>query len=261
MFEWQGYGQPVDNIDQSCKEYTTCFNCVYNQKLLGQRCNEWDMTHYNVQGVQDPNTGRVNLFCTDPIGSCLRSRCECDRDLSLKLAKYEGEWNQQNHHKWSNPLFNRQQICRDPGSVYSTAYLQAKQDGTFEVVTPHATAAGGTTFQPGGQGAKSPDSNKLSINDLKESTSLHAKQLYNLISSQINEAEREVGEDGHVTIKIVRAGAKNPKTPVDAAPMYGAIVGCCGRAPAVHYFRDGQRCCPDGQVVDERAPCDGELFI
>ena len=61
-------------------------------------------------------------------------------------------------------LFLRQQICRDPGSVYSTAYLQAKQDGTFEVVTPHATAAGGTTFQPGAQGAKMPDSNKLSIN-------------------------------------------------------------------------------------------------
>lgn len=261
MFEWQGYGQPVDNIDQSCKEYTTCFNCVYNQKLLGQRCNEWDMTHYNVQGVQDPNTGRVNLFCTDPIGSCLRSRCECDRDLSLKLARYEGEWNQMNHHKWSQPLFNRQQICRDPGSVYSTAYLQAKQDGTFEVVTPHATANGGTTFQaPSSDGAKS-EGNSLSINELKESTSLHAKKLYALISKQINEAEREYGEDGHVTIKIVRANASHPKSPVEAAPMYGAIIGCCGRAPLVHYFRDGQRCCPDGQVVDERAPCDGELFI
>ena len=46
--------------------------------------------------------------------------------------------------------------------MYSTAYLQAKQDGTFEVVTPHATT--GTTFQPGAQGAKMPDSNKLSIN-------------------------------------------------------------------------------------------------
>ena len=28
----------------------------------------------------------------------------------------------------------------------STAYLQAKQDGTFEVVTPHATQNGGTSF-------------------------------------------------------------------------------------------------------------------
>ena len=70
-----------------------------------------------------------------------------------------------------------------------------------------------------------------------------------MISSQINEAEREYGEDGHVTIKIVRASASHPKSPVEAAPMYGAIIGCCGRAPAVHYFRDGQRCCPDGQVT------------
>ena len=76
---------------------------------------------------------------------------------------------------------------------------------------------------------------------------MHAQQLYDLISSQINDAEREYGEDGHVTIKIVRAAASHPKTPAEA-PMYGAIVGCCGRAPAVNYFRDGQRCCPNGQV-------------
>ena len=110
------------------------------------------MTHYNIQGSQDPNTGKITLFCTDPIGSCLRSRCECDRDLAQKLAFYEDEWNQMNHHKWSQPLFNRQglvegprlksthlrqQVCNDPGAAVSTSYLQAKQDGTFQVVNPY----------------------------------------------------------------------------------------------------------------------------
>ena len=86
----------------------------------------------------------------------------------------------------------------------------------------------------------------MNIQELKESTSMHAQQLYNLISSQINDAEREYSPDGQVVIKIVRSSAQSPKPP--SAPIYGAIIGCCGRAPFVHYFRDGQRCCPDGQV-------------
>ena len=38
--QYSGYGVPVDNIDKSCREYTTCYNCIYNQQLIGQRCNE-----------------------------------------------------------------------------------------------------------------------------------------------------------------------------------------------------------------------------
>ena len=35
-----GYGVPVDNIDKSCREYTTCYNCLYNQEIMGERCDE-----------------------------------------------------------------------------------------------------------------------------------------------------------------------------------------------------------------------------
>ena len=35
-----GFGIPVDNIDKSCREYTTCYNCLYNQEIQGERCNE-----------------------------------------------------------------------------------------------------------------------------------------------------------------------------------------------------------------------------
>ena len=31
----------------------------------------------------------------------------------------------------------RQQVCNDPGAAVSTSYLQAKQDGTFQVVNPY----------------------------------------------------------------------------------------------------------------------------
>ena len=33
--------------------------------------------------------------------------------------------------------FSRQQVCNDPGAAVSTSYLQAKQDGTFQVVNPY----------------------------------------------------------------------------------------------------------------------------
>ena len=42
-------------------------------------------------------------------------------------------------------------------------------------------------------------------------------------------------------------------------PIYGPIIGCCGRFPTVHYFRKGQKCCADGQVTDAKAPCDSDF--
>ena len=38
-------------------------------------------------------------------------------------------------------------------------------------------------------------------------------------------------------------------------PVYGPIVGCCGRVPEVHYFREGQQCCPDGTRIDGSQSC------
>ena len=34
-----GQGQPVDNIDRACREYTTCYQCMYNQQVGGS-CEE-----------------------------------------------------------------------------------------------------------------------------------------------------------------------------------------------------------------------------
>ena len=52
------------------------------------------------------------------------------------------------------------------------------------------------------------------------------------------------------------ASSTSPNRAVASAPIYGEIVGCCGRAPNLHYFRKGQKCCSDGEVVDANAPCD-----
>ena len=60
--------------------------------------------------------GKITLWCTDPEGSCLRQRCECDRDLAEKLAEHENQWNMQNHHKWGSPPFIPQERCAKSGS-------------------------------------------------------------------------------------------------------------------------------------------------
>ena len=153
-FENIGYGQPVDEIDHSCREFATCYNCVYNQKINGKqrrgnkkcsksslvfeschevgtcnltrrtfvlmrnlppkKCDESDKTRYSIKGVADKETKKITLFCTDPIGSCLRSRCECDKSLAEKLASHESTWNRGYHHKWGNPPFNPEESCRAP---------------------------------------------------------------------------------------------------------------------------------------------------
>ena len=38
-------------------------------------------------------------------------------------------------------------------------------------------------------------------------------------------------------------------------PVYGKIIGCCGRIPDVQYFREGQKCCSDGSRIDHLQQC------
>lgn len=116
-FEHIGYGEPVDQIDHSCKEFTTCYNCVYNQQLEGKRCDENDNTRYSIKGVADKETKKITLFCHDPLGSCLRSRCECDKALAEKLAMHESTWNRGYHHKWGRPRFEPEIECKAKTNV------------------------------------------------------------------------------------------------------------------------------------------------
>ena len=82
----------------------------------------------------DPSNGEITLFCTDEIGSCLRQRCECDRDLANKLASHEHQWNMNNHHKWGNPPFNPQQTCGFNVNQFITGDPEQQQTLTANVV-------------------------------------------------------------------------------------------------------------------------------
>lgn len=251
--EMMGYGVPVDNIDKSCREYTTCYNCLYNQEIMGERCDEMAaiQERYQITGNQNPQTGKVTLFCQDPQGSCARSRCECDKALSEKLSENEEIWNLQHHHKWGTPPFNRAQSCQaSSASAASSAIYSA-------AVASAAVASAAMTNPVTTLEAQSFDGNKdgKSESNYKESNSI--ANLANILS-QINTAHQENSEGGDLNITVQKGGGggKTKITQVvQSSPIYGAISGCCGRAPDVHYYRTGQRCCLDGEIVDMNAPC------
>jgi len=215
-----GYGVPVDNIDRSCREYTTCYNCIHNQQLLGAKCDGNMFQRYSIGGSLNPANGEIQLFCTDPIDSCLRARCECDVHLANNLRKFEHEWNMNNHHKWGQPAFNREAVCGVPGQ---------------------------NPWQEMANSIKAPEGAKFAANQ---------QDLAAVISAVGNRPGGNGGGNGGGG-----NGGKSPKSPVPSAPIYGHIIGCCGRPPFVHVYREGQKCCSDGEIVDQKAPCSVELFM
>ena len=125
-----GTGPPIDDIDRSCREFATCYNCLYNTEI-GRGCNEKQPGRYTIKGRMDPTTKERYLMCSkyknklkdkilnfklsvDPPGSCKRMRCECDRSLAEKLREYENQWNVQNHRRWGTPAFDAQKYCTLP---------------------------------------------------------------------------------------------------------------------------------------------------
>lgn len=214
--QWSGYGVPVDNIDKSCREFTTCYNCIFNQQLIGQRCNESNPVRYNIGGSQNAETGEITIFCKDPQGTCERSRCECDKDLALKLQKYESEWSIQNHHHWGQPQFDPKVTCSYNVNEFLKEDPEQQQTLTYAVVSQINPQALVETNVPA-------DPTKLKLDGINSQDS---------------------GARPDMTLYKPRS-----------LPTYGPIIGCCGRAPHVHFFRKGQRCCKDGEIVDERFPC------
>ena len=58
-----GTGPPMDDIDRSCREFATCYNCLYNQEI-GGACNEENPGRYVIRGRTDPVTDKKTLYCS-----------------------------------------------------------------------------------------------------------------------------------------------------------------------------------------------------
>lgn len=233
-----GTGPPMDDIDRSCREFATCYNCLYNQEI-GGACEEENPGRYVIRGRTDPATKQKTLYCMNAPGTCQRNRCECDRALAMKLGDYQDQWRVDYHRRRGNPPFDAEAYCKihppqtvqhaaiSDGAVFEQADGTAKLGGDFGgdmngyqssagIVPAGSVAAGALGGSAGAIGG--------SVGAIGGSVAVAQQQ---------------------VTINRV----------VSSAPIYGEIVGCCGRSPEVHYFRQGQKCCGDGEIVDYNAPC------
>lgn len=107
-----GYGEPVDNIDKTCKRLNQCYKCATMRYGKGECPSN---TKYQFQGLEDQVTGQRYVECLDEEGSCPRSLCECDKKMASGLASLESEWEEGYHSKWSKNLevaFDRESTCR-----------------------------------------------------------------------------------------------------------------------------------------------------
>lgn len=92
-----GAGQPVDQIDNSCKELKQCYQCANRdtQEDKGDECHQ--DAAYSVNPLTD-NFGKIYDYqCTNRENSCRWRICQCDRAFAHKIKAEHDEWNVQNH--------------------------------------------------------------------------------------------------------------------------------------------------------------------
>jgi len=122
-----GFGQPIDPLDQVCKEFAMCYKCIdidfagtcdpdavgYNWGRVPAGCNHDTCT--DVTCVNNPETSTN--------ARCRRFICECDRILALGIRAYHSVWNQSYHARWSTSddyggIFVREDRCFPGGGTY-----------------------------------------------------------------------------------------------------------------------------------------------
>jgi hypothetical protein len=122
-----GFGQPVDPLDQVCKEYAMCYKCIdidfagtcdpealgYSWGRIPAGCN-----HDSCQDIECKNNPETNQNAR-----CRRFICECDRLIALGIRAYHTYWNQSYHARWSTAddyggIFVREDRCFPSGGQY-----------------------------------------------------------------------------------------------------------------------------------------------
>ena len=106
--EHKVFGKPVDNIDNTCREFGTCYKCLnykYHNQCIPER------TQYKFRIRISRKTGLREISCKgNPVNTCERDTCECDKYFSTTVAKYEKEWKESYH--ITRGGFKREQGCR-----------------------------------------------------------------------------------------------------------------------------------------------------
>jgi len=117
----KGVGAPQDNVDKTCKHHKECYMCA--KKDHGQECVP-EETGYRHKGAYDKVTGDAYIECKDPVGTCKRQICECDKALAERLepaSTGDNGWNAA-HHAFYGGFDSRSKCLRmdskGPGNDY-----------------------------------------------------------------------------------------------------------------------------------------------
>lgn len=146
-----GYGQPVDPIDEVCKEFALCYKCL-DMDFAGT-CNP-EKRSYRWGKIRDSNNDVIDTECKDDpedsvIHRCKRYTCECDRVLAIGLGQTHWYWNQSHHARWGG--FDREASCETdcvgckPQDDCCGAYGSASTSFTHLTVTRRPYASTSTT--------------------------------------------------------------------------------------------------------------------
>jgi len=137
--EHQGFGQPVDKIDGSCRSMSYCYECA--QLDFGDECNA-QLVNYAWHGTLNEEGNKV-IQCDDPKGTCERALCECDKGLALDLQQYEHQWKTKFHRRWGE--FD-QDSCHQVGQAVDAVDNSVPDfEGQLDELAAQIAALGGSS--------------------------------------------------------------------------------------------------------------------
>ena len=139
-----GYGQPIDDIDKMCRHRAFCVRCATQTDFVDIECSP--KSGYKFKGDVNIVTGKREILCEDPVGSCKHSICSCDKALADDIFEVGLErWNADNsvYPYGDSETFNRADSCNNVVKVSTT--VKPVVIATEEVTTGKMTTEEMTT--------------------------------------------------------------------------------------------------------------------
>lgn len=105
-----GYGNPVDEVDFSCKRQSQCYECAkmdhqgreclpdkvqYSYSLEFDAADPDNHMKKSITCLDEPNSGKNGGYSEK--FSCRRAICECDKKLAEDLREHFHIWTHENH--------------------------------------------------------------------------------------------------------------------------------------------------------------------
>ena len=114
-FSERGYGQPVDDIDKTCKAFQQCYECAKlgSDNIAGDEQCDGAGIKYKYRLVSY-NDDRREVKCMDnPVNQgCARNICECDKRYAESMAAHEDQWSVNFHTMRNDGAWKYNEQCQ-----------------------------------------------------------------------------------------------------------------------------------------------------